>query len=72
MLSGFIFPLASMPLPLRIVSNLIPATHFLIIIRGIMLKGNGFMVLWKQAAALSAIGIFMISVAIKRFKMTLE
>ncbi|MBU1052996.1 MAG: ABC transporter permease [Proteobacteria bacterium] len=72
MLSGFIFPIASMPLPLRLISNLIPATHFLIIIRGIMLKGTGFMMLWKQVAALSAIGLFMISIAIKRFKMTLE
>ncbi len=72
MLSGFIFPIVSMPLPLRIISKLIPATYFLIIIRGIMLKGTGVMVLWKQAAALSAIGLFMISIAIKRFKMTLE
>ncbi|MBU3949931.1 MAG: ABC transporter permease [Proteobacteria bacterium] len=72
MLSGLIFPVASMPLPLRIISKAIPATHFLIIIRGIMLKGVGFWELWQHAAALSAIGFVLLFIATKRFKMTLE
>jgi len=42
LLSGFIFPVASMPLPLRMISNLIPAKWYLIIVRGIMLKGTSF------------------------------
>jgi ABC-2 type transport system permease protein len=72
MLSGFIFPVASMPLPLQYISKAVPATYFLIIIRGIMLKGIGPAELWKHAAALSGIGTFMLSMAIIRFKVTME
>jgi len=72
MLSGFIFPVASMPLPLQYISKAVPATYFLIIIRGIMLKGIGLAELWQHAAALSAIGMLMLSMAIIRFKVTLE
>ncbi len=71
MLSGFVFPIASMPRPLQIISNIIPATHFLKIIRGIMLKGNGLEELWIPAAAMTGIGIFFIAVAVKRFKLKL-
>jgi len=71
MLSGFVFPIASMPLALQVISNIIPATHFLKIIRGIMLKGSGLAELWIPAAAMSAIGLFFIAVAVKRFKLKL-
>ncbi len=72
MLSGFIFPVASMPLPLQYISKAVPATYFLIIIRGIMLKGIGLAELWQHAAALSGIGMLLLSIAIIRFKVTLE
>ncbi len=71
MLSGFVFPIASMPRPLQVISNIIPATHFLKIIRGIMLKGNGLEELWIPVAAMSGIGLFFIAVAVKRFKLKL-
>lgn len=41
-LSGFVFAQSSMPLPLRVIGQLVPATHYLVIIRGIMLKGQGW------------------------------
>ncbi|MFZ2631543.1 MAG: ABC transporter permease [Desulfosalsimonadaceae bacterium] len=72
MLSGFVFPVASMPPPLQVVSKIIPATHFLIIIRGIMLKGNGPMELWPSFLAMSGVGLFFISLAVKRFRMKLK
>ena len=72
MLSGFIFPIASMPLPLQILSNIIPAKYFLIIIRGIMLKGIGIQELWMQALLLAGIGVLLTAVATKRFNTTLE
>ena len=72
MLSGFIFPVASMPKPLQVVSQIIPATHFLKIIRGIMLKGNGPMEIWPSVAAMSAVGLFFILLAVKRFKLKLK
>lgn len=72
MLSGFVFPVASMPLPLRVVSQIIPATHFLIIIRGIMLKGNGLLDLWPSVLAMIAVGVLFIGIAIKRFRLKLQ
>jgi ABC-2 type transport system permease protein len=72
MLSGFIFPIASMPIPLQLLSNIIPAKYYLIIIRGIMLKGVGMSELWVQAAVLTGIGTLLTAVATKRFNMTLE
>ncbi|MBU1626701.1 ABC transporter permease [bacterium] len=71
MLSGFIFPIASMPKILQIVSNVVPATHFLIIIRGIMLKGAGPGHLWQHIVALTVIGLFFTLLALKRFKLKL-
>jgi ABC-2 type transport system permease protein len=70
-LSGFIFPVLSMPLPLRILSHVIPATYFLEIVRGIILKGVGFAELWKPLAALSGEGLFIMAVAIRKFKVKL-
>jgi ABC-2 type transport system permease protein len=67
-LSGFIFPLASLPLVLRLLSNIVPATWFLQIIRGIILKGTGISVLWPQLAILCGISLFLITVSVKRFR----
>jgi ABC-2 type transport system permease protein len=72
MLSGFLFPISSMPPVLQAIARVIPATYFLIIIRGIMLKGIGLAELWQQAAILAGIGLFLVAVAIRRFKLTLD
>lgn len=72
MLSGFVFPVASMPKPLQVVSQLIPATHFLKIIRGVMLKGNGPYELFPSVLAMSGVGVFFIFLAVKRFKLKLS
>jgi ABC-2 type transport system permease protein len=67
-LSGFIFPLASLPWALQIISNIVPATWFLQIIRGIILKGTGIEVLWPQLTILCGISFFLITVTVKRFR----
>lgn len=72
MLSGFIFPIDNLPLPLQILSNVIPAKWFLLIIRGIMLKGAGFEFLWVYTIILAGMTIFFISLSIKKFKVRLE
>jgi ABC-2 type transport system permease protein len=72
MLSGFIFPIASMPKVLQIVSTVIPATHFLIILRGIMLKGAGPAELWQHIVALCLIALFFMMLAVKKFKLKLN
>ena len=69
-LSGFVFPLAGMPLPLRWLCQILPATHFLVIIRGIMLKGQ----LWYpvHTAALVVTGVVLIAAAVRSFRLDLE
>ena len=72
MLSGFIFPIASMPFILQVISNFIPATHFLVIIRSIMLKGVGFTELYQHTLALTGIGAVLILISMKKFSTHLE
>lgn len=71
-LSGFMFPIASMPVPLQWVSKLIPLTYFLIIDRGIVLKGNSMDILYPQALALAAFGTVILTLAVARFRKRLE
>jgi len=68
MLSGFIFPIRNMPLLLRIISALIPATHFLRITRPIYLKGVGLAVVWPPLLVLLAMSIVLLAVCIVRFR----
>ena len=72
LLSGFIFPIKSMPLPLQIVSNIIPAKWFLIIVRSIMLKGVGIVYLWKESLILVVIALFFLMLSVKKFKVRLQ
>jgi len=68
LLSGFAFPLRSMPTVLQAVSNVIPATHFLIVIRSIYLKGAGLDVLWPRVAVLALFALALTVLAAKRFE----
>lgn len=72
LLSGFIFPIANMPLPLRIISNIVPAKWFLIIIKNIMLKGVGLAYIWKESLVLLGMTAFFIGVSVKKFKIRLQ
>ena len=66
MLSGLIFPIASMPLPLQYVSGIVPARWFIEIVRGIMLKGIGVELLWRPIAVLSLMLVVLLTLAIRR------
>jgi ABC-2 type transport system permease protein len=68
LLSGFIFPIASMPEPMQYLTYLIPLRYFLVIIRGIFLKGVGLDVLWPQALALAAFGGAVLVLSAIRFQ----
>ncbi len=68
MLSGFIFPVASMPWLHQFLSSIIPATYYLQIIRGILLKGVGVTTLLPQGLALLVIGTVLLAIAVKNFK----
>lgn len=65
-LSGFIFPIENMPPLMRAFTYLIPLRYFLVIVRGIFLKGIGLDLLWPQAAALAAWGAIVLSLAVAR------
>jgi ABC-2 type transport system permease protein len=62
-LSGFIFPIASMPAPIRAISCVVPARYFLVALRGIVLKGIGFAVLADQFLALGVYAVAVLGLA---------
>jgi ABC-2 type transport system permease protein len=72
LLSGFIFPISSMPVPLQVISNIIPAKWFIIILKAIMLKGVGLTYIWKETLILLGMTMFFIGVSIKKYKIRLE
>jgi len=71
-LSGFFFPLAAMPGWLQLVSYAVPLRYFLIIVRGIVLKGVGLSALWPEVLALSAFALVVMSAAVMRFRKSLD
>lgn len=72
LLSGFIFPISSMPWILQVISNIIPAKWFIIIIKGIMLKGVGLQYIWKETLILLGMTVFFIGLSVKKYKIRLE
>lgn len=69
--SGFMFPIENMPLPLQIISNVIPAKWYYIIVKSIMIKGLGFSAIWKETLILFGITLFFLIVSLKSFKIRL-
>jgi ABC-2 type transport system permease protein len=65
-LSGFIFPIENMPRVIQLATYVIPLRYFLIIVRGIFLKGIGLELLWPQALALASWGTVMLLLAVAR------
>lgn len=70
LLSGFMFPISSMPELMQYLTYLIPLRYFLIIVRGVFLKGVGMEHLWPQALALTVFGAVMLTLSILRFGKT--
>ena len=67
-LSGMVFPIASMAAPLQFIANVVPARWFIVIARGIMLKGVGLAHLWRETLVLVVMMLVAISLAIRSFK----
>ena len=72
LLSGFMFPRQAMPLFFQWVGLLLPLTHFLKVLRGILLKGVGLEALWQEVVVLAAFGGLLITLAVRRFHKTLD
>ncbi len=71
MLSGYAFPIANMPAILQILSNLVPAKWYIIIVKNIMIKGIGIEQIWKELLILLAMTGTFLLISIKRFKIRL-
>ncbi len=71
MLSGYIFPLSSLPAPIRVLAQLLPATHFIAISRGIIIRGATFQDLWPNVVALVVIAVVLVAGSTRAFKKTI-
>ena len=71
LLSGFIFPVENMPVILQVICYLMPPKYFITIIKDIMLKGNGFIYVWKETLILASFTAVFIMMSIKKFKIRL-
>jgi ABC-2 type transport system permease protein len=72
LLSGFVFPIANMPRVIQVITYANPMRYFLVIIRGIFLKGIGVSVLWPQLVGLAIIGITLLTISTLRFRKRIE
>jgi ABC-2 type transport system permease protein len=69
MLSGYIFEIKNMPTVMQWLSRLIPARYFILMIRGIMIKGAGMAELWTESIFLILLAVVLLALAIKRFQL---
>ncbi len=72
LLSGYMFPIENMPIVLQVISNIVPAKWYYIIVKDVMLKGLGFSSIWKETLILSGMTLFFIVIALRNFKIRLE
>ena len=72
LLSGFVYPISSMPLPIRILTHIVPARYFITVIKSIYLKGLGLQVLWWDMFLLTAFSVIILSTSIRKFRKRLE
>ncbi len=68
LLSGLIFPIPNMPLPVQYLTYLNPLSYFIIIIQDVFLKGVGLTILWPQVAGLGILGGCLLTVSVWRFQ----
>jgi ABC-2 type transport system permease protein len=72
LLSGFMFPFHGMPEWAQMLGNMLPLTHFLIIVRGILLKGAGFLDVWREIIPILGFMLVVMLIGVKRYRQTLD
>jgi ABC-2 type transport system permease protein len=72
LLTGFLFPIENMPLPMQWLSNLVPSRWYFIIVKKVMLKGLGIAAVWRETLILAAMCVFLFGVSLRRFKIRLQ
>ena len=70
--SGFMFPLENMPLPMQIISNIVPTKYFFSILKSVMIKGLDFSYVWKETLIMAAFTLVLMTLAIRSFKIRLQ
>ena len=66
------FPIENMPVILQILSNVVPAKWYYIIVKAIMLKGLGFSYIWKETLILAGMTVFFLFISLRNFKIRLQ
>ena len=72
MLSGLMFPIENMPLPLQYIAQVIPAKWYITAMRNVMIKGLGFSAIVQEVIVLSLMAVVLIAISFKKFKIRLE
>jgi ABC-2 type transport system permease protein len=72
LLSGYMFPFRGMPGWAQDIGEILPLTHFLRIVRGILLKGDGFMEVWPEVWPIALFVVVVMAIGIKRYRQTLD
>jgi ABC-2 type transport system permease protein len=72
LISGFLFPRETLPIGLQWVGQALPLTYFIVVVRGIIIKGVGIQYLWRQIALLFGLGIVVFAMAVRRFSKKLD
>ncbi|WP_295652259.1 ABC transporter permease, partial [uncultured Mucilaginibacter sp.] len=70
--SGFMFPIENMPIPMQIISNIVPSKWFFIIVKNVMIKGLGFSSVWKETLILLGMTTTLLGISIYKFKIRLS
>ncbi len=69
--SGFLFPVENMPVALQVISNVVPAKWYYIIVKSVMIKGLGFFAVWKETLILVGMTLILLFISISKFKIRL-
>jgi len=72
LLSGYLFPIENMPVVLQVISNIVPARWYYVIVKAVMLKGLGFSFIWKETLILAGMAVFFTALSLRNFKIRLE
>ncbi|MDF1677858.1 MAG: ABC transporter permease [Legionellaceae bacterium] len=72
LLSGFMFPFRGMPEWAQVLGNMLPLTHFLVIVRGILLKGSSFLDVWREIIPILGFMVVVMLIGVKRYRQTLD
>jgi len=72
LLSGFMFPFRGMPAWAQVLGSILPLTHYLRLVRGVLLKGNGLAEIWPNLWPIALFLVVVLAVGVRRYRQTLD